>query len=139
MDWGRPISGDRYVAMPHGPVPSTIYDLLKSTSGEPDEIVDILNEHIETKLNGNKIEVFSLVEDPKCPALSKTDKDYLLDALSKYGEMSFKKIEQESHRDIAWLRAWEEAGLNNEMDLRLWFDNSPAMLKELHETSRQYH
>src|SRR5262245_62889630 len=33
LDWGRPISGDRYVAMEHGPVPSNIYDLLMEDSG----------------------------------------------------------------------------------------------------------
>jgi uncharacterized phage-associated protein len=32
--YGRPISGDRYVAMKHGPVPSAAYDILKTLRGD---------------------------------------------------------------------------------------------------------
>src|SRR4029077_20807287 len=33
--YGRPISGDRYIAMRHGPVPSAAYDILKALRGDP--------------------------------------------------------------------------------------------------------
>ncbi|OQY45782.1 MAG: hypothetical protein B6240_08350 [Desulfobacteraceae bacterium 4572_87] len=32
--YGRPVVGDYYVAMRHGPVPSRIYDILKSIRGD---------------------------------------------------------------------------------------------------------
>jgi uncharacterized phage-associated protein len=32
--YGRPISGDRYIAMKHGPVPSATYDILKTLRGD---------------------------------------------------------------------------------------------------------
>jgi uncharacterized phage-associated protein len=132
-DWGRTISGDRYVAMEHGPVPSTIYDLLKSTSGEPDEIADRLWEVVKSERDGNKIRVFSLEKEPKCPALSSSDKDYLLKSLNKYGRKSFSEIKDISHKDPAYEAAWSGPGLNNEMDLRLWFEESPEELSELLE------
>lgn len=32
--WGRPITGDYFVAMQYGPVPSSTYDILKSRKGD---------------------------------------------------------------------------------------------------------
>ena len=52
MDYGRPITGDRYVAMEHGPVPSAVRNLL---NGEyPDEVADRLEERVVIEVNGNK-------------------------------------------------------------------------------------
>jgi len=119
LDWGRPISGDRYVAMEHGPVPSCIYDLLKDTSGEPDEVVDALTERVEIRSDGNKRHVYSRL-DSDFPALSESDKEYLLAALQKYGKMSFKKLKELSHEDPAYEEAWSHSGVNNEMNPELW-------------------
>ena len=33
-DWGRPITGDTYIAMDAGPVPSRLYDMLKIVRGD---------------------------------------------------------------------------------------------------------
>ena len=33
-DWGRPITGDTYIAMEAGPVPSRLYDMLKIVRGD---------------------------------------------------------------------------------------------------------
>ena len=33
-DWGRPITGDTYIAMEAGPVPSRIYAMLKMVRGD---------------------------------------------------------------------------------------------------------
>jgi len=134
-DWGRPISGDRYVAMQHGPVPSTIYDLLKDTSGEPDEIVDSLLRRVSVRTDGNRIQVFSRENTPNFRALSRTDEEYLRDSLATYGHMSFESLKNLSHQDPAYEAAWSEPGLNNEMDVRLWFEDSPEMLDELLETA----
>jgi uncharacterized phage-associated protein len=32
--WGRPITGDFFIAMQYGPVPSHIYDMIKSVKGD---------------------------------------------------------------------------------------------------------
>jgi hypothetical protein len=135
MDWGRPISGDRYVAMEHGPIPVTIYDLLKSDSGAPDEIARALNARIRTVTNENRIQVFSLEETPIYPALSRTDKEYLTDALSTYGKMNFGDIRRICDQDHAYAAALALDGVNNELDLRLWFENDPGLLEEIYETA----
>jgi uncharacterized phage-associated protein len=135
LDWGRPISGDRYIAMEHGPVPSAIYDLLKSDSGVPDEVVSALNERIRTVQNANRIQVFSLEEVPAYPALSRTDQEYLLESLATYANMSFGELKRISHEDPAYEAAWSLPGLNNEMDLKLWFLDHEDDLEELFETA----
>jgi uncharacterized phage-associated protein len=132
-DWGRPISGDRYVAMEHGPVPSSIRDLLKLSSDEPDEIADKLFAKVEIVQEGNKSRVFSKEKTLDLKYLSGTDVEYLLNALREYGNKSFGYIKAQSHADAAYDNAWGQPGLNNEMDLRLWFSDS--QINELLESA----
>jgi uncharacterized phage-associated protein len=122
LDWGRPISGDRYVAMEHGPVPSFVYDLLKKDSGEPDEIEDDLSSRVIRRREENKIHFYERNDSPPLAVLSKSDTEYLSDSLVKFGNMSFTAIKRLSHADPAYYNAWESPGINNEMDLRLWLD-----------------
>ena len=135
MDWGRPISGDRYVAMEHGPVPSAIYDLIKDTSVEPDEIAESLSDRVEIVPRGNKRYLYSKDGQDDFPALSETDREYLLDSLRRYGTMPFSELKRLSHQDPAYAEAWSLSGLNNEMDIRLWFASDPIALQQLEEGS----
>jgi hypothetical protein len=135
LDWGRPISGDRYLAMEHGPVPSAIYDMLKSDSGAPDEIARALNARIRTVTNENRIQVFSLEERPIYPDLSRTDKEYLTESLSAYGRMNLGDLRRICDQDPAYSAALALAGVNNELDLRFWFQDDLGLLEEIFETS----
>lgn len=119
LDWGRPISGDRYIAMEHGPVPSNIYDLLKPDSGQPDEIADEINKRVVFEQEGNKRRVYSREHDT-FDSMSPSDKEYLAEAAEKYARMSFSQLRELSHREAAYRDAEEGAGLNNEMDLSIW-------------------
>lgn len=120
IDWGRSICGDRYVAMEHGPVPSGTYDIIKSDSGEPDEIEDIFLSRIEVVEEGNRKHLHPKENMPEITALSESDKEYLLKSLKKYGRMGFGEIKKESHKDPAYQEAWARNGLNNEMNLGAW-------------------
>lgn len=118
LDYGRPITGDRYVAMEHGPVPSGIRDLLKQDGGLADDVLTSLYERVKIEkrqnlqhVSSNRVEGF--------PNLSETDCEYLLAALKKYGKMSFPELKRVSH-DEAWNAAWAQDGLNNEMDPENW-------------------
>lgn len=131
LDYGRPITGDRFVAMEHGPVPSAIRDLLKSDSGYPDEILERLNERVAIEHDGNKQHVFSRGADDFVH-LSGSDREYLTQATAKYAGMSFGKLKELYHRDPAYETAWEKPGANNEMDVELWFDDfeNPELAKQ---------
>lgn len=137
LDWGRPISGDRYVAMNHGPVPSFTYDLLKAGSGEPDDLTDELCERVAIAAEGNKLHVFPKKGDG-FDLLSETDREYLLSSLKTYGTMSFGRLRDLSHEDAAYCDAWAKDGLNNEMDVQFWLgelEDADAAASELIERS----
>jgi len=121
LDYGRPISGDKFVAMEHGPVPSSVLNLLKLDSGWPDEILDVLQSRVVIETDGNKQHIISR-GNQDVPALSGSDKEYLLAALQQYGHMSFGRLKQISHEDPAYEAAWEQPGNANEMNIDLWFD-----------------
>ncbi|PZO63204.1 MAG: hypothetical protein DI498_13760 [Paracoccus denitrificans] len=120
LDWGRPISGDRYVAMNHGPVPSEIYNLVKNDSGMPDELLDMIRDRILFENEGNKIHLFANDDKLNFSALSGSDMEYLDTSLKTYGEMSFGQLRELSHRDAAYEAAWAKPGLNNEMNPHYW-------------------
>lgn len=121
LDWGRPISGDRYIAMEHGPVPSYIYDLLKDTGTEPDDVIDDMHARFTVTRDGNKLKVLSLGNKTEFPNLSASEKSCLQSALDKYASLTFSEVRRISHEDRAYFEAWEKPGNGNEMDLRLWF------------------
>ncbi|MBQ6771232.1 MAG: SocA family protein [Bacteroidales bacterium] len=120
-DWGRPITGDTYVAMDAGPVPSRIYDMLKIVRGD-----SYMN---DTEGLGEffKVEQWMYVnplQDADLSKLSKTERDELDDAINRYGHMPYDEIKEISH-DVAWQSTardfamkWEdiarEAGLDAE-------------------------
>jgi len=132
LDWGRPISGDRFVAMEHGPVPSFIYNLLKLDSGQPDEILDNLMCRVSIAQRRNKLCVHSLDKND-FSALSKSDIEYLECSIKTYGHMSFGDLKALSHQDPAYEAAWSLSGLNNEMDVSLWFEKPDEVVAQLSE------
>ena len=137
LDWGRPISGDRYVAMEHGPVPSGIYNLVKHDSGMPDELLDLMRDRILFESEHNKIHLFANDEKLDFSALSGSDMEYLADSLTTYGNMSFGKLREISHRDAAYEAAWRNAGMNNEMNPHYWLaelGDADAVLSSLMDT-----
>ena len=125
LDWGRPISGDRYIAMEHGPAPSTIYDLLKGDAGEPDEVIDALLDRVEIKSDGSKRRVYSRGKGD-FPHLAGTEREYLRKSVEEYGCKSFEEIKRLAHQERAYVEAEDRFGLNNEMNLIRWVEELDA-------------
>ena len=120
-DWGRPITGDTYIAMEAGPVPSRLYDMLKIVRGDS-YISDTegLGAYFQVE---NWMYVRPLV-DADLNKLSANEQQALSDAITKYAGLSYDEIKEKSH-DTAWRStardfsiSWEnialEAGLDNE-------------------------
>lgn len=140
LDYGRPITGDRYVAMVHGPVPSAVRDLLKFDSGFPDEYLEALDRRLRVEHKENK-QMFFSKDAGAFEYLSGSDLDYLREARQRYGRMSFGELKELSHRDRAYSDAWEKDGNNNEMNIELWFDDfdEPELVKaQLRENARAH-
>ena len=97
-EWGCPITGDTYIAMDAGPVPSRIYDMFKIVRG------DAYNKDTEGLGKLFAVEGWMYIV-PKCEAdrkkLSASDIASLQKALDTYGEMTYDEIKEKSH-DVAW-------------------------------------
>ena len=97
-DYGRSITGDIYIAMNDGPVPSNMYDIFKSVRGDG-----------YFKDTGKFSALFRVVnwdliqpiKEPNLNALSKTDLAYIDNSIEEYGSMSWDEIREKSH-DYAW-------------------------------------
>lgn len=97
--YGRSITGDTYIAMTDGPVPSNIYDIFKSVRGDG----------FFSKRASDFTPLFKVVDwnfiDPKADAdltmLSESDTEELDDSLRTYGPLSWDEVREKSH-DYAW-------------------------------------
>ena len=97
-DWGRPITGDTYIAMEAGPVPSRLYDMLKIVRGDsylPD--TEGLGEYFQVE---NWMYVRPL-QDADLNKLSANEQEAMSAAIEKYASLSYDEIKEKSH-DIAW-------------------------------------
>ena len=90
-DWGRPITGDTYIAMDAGPVPSRLYDMLKIVRGDsylPD--TEGLGKYFQVE---NWMYVRPLV-DADLNKLSANEQEALSNAIEKYASLSYDEIKE---------------------------------------------
>ncbi|MBL4805971.1 MAG: SocA family protein [Rhodobacteraceae bacterium] len=121
LDYGRPITGDKYVAMEHGPVPSAIRNWLGRDSDYPDELIQLMYSQIEITYKDNLQHVVSNMTS-SLPNLSGSDAEYIRESVNKYGHMAFGELREISHNDVAYSNAWKKAGNANELDFLQWFE-----------------
>lgn len=97
-DWGRPITGDTYISMESGPVPSRLYDMLKIVRGDsylPD--MEGLGKYFQVE---NWMYVHPL-QDADLNKLSASEQEAMSEAIEKYATLSYDEIKEKSH-DVAW-------------------------------------
>ena len=97
-DWGRPITGDTYIAKEAGPVPSRLYDMLKIVRGDsylPD--MEGLSKYFQVE---NWMYVRPL-QDADLNKLSASEQEAMSEAIEKYAALSYDEIKEKSH-DVAW-------------------------------------
>lgn len=101
--YGRPIVGDYYIAMDHGPVPSKIYDILKVVRG------DSLFE--DTKGFGKYFDVRGRYAYPKqapdMDVFSESELDLIDKSIEKNKSLSFLTLREKSH-DEAYRKATKD-------------------------------
>ena len=94
----RSISGDHYVAMNNGPVPSKTYDMLKFVRGDGyyisgQEFVD----RIKTQISFSDHITISPKEKPDLSELSESDLECINESIGRYKNYSFIELKNESH------------------------------------------
>ena len=95
--YGRPISGDVYIAMNDGPVPSKLYDILKSVRGDS----YFSGEEFKQYLRFVGSDIIKPETEPKLDVLSRTDIEHLDESIELYGHLSWHEVREKSH-DYAW-------------------------------------
>lgn len=119
-EFGRLVSSDKYVAMIHGPVPSTAYDLLK-------------REYVTMKANGlddlpwkyqsgakaKTFEYHSAIIEWTDDYLAPSDKAALESAVSTIKSLSFGQVRKLTHEDPAYIDAWEDSASRKQFPISL--------------------
>jgi uncharacterized phage-associated protein len=96
--YGRFITGDVYVAMRHGPVPSGAYDLIKQARGDGwvacsapvEQAFQVEQKSVRPLRSANMM------------LLSASDVECLDESIAQYGHLSFSKLKAISHKDAAY-------------------------------------
>jgi uncharacterized phage-associated protein len=117
LTYGRPIIGDRYIKMDHGPVPSRAYNLIKHDDRAKPEEQEFFNDYLTVQ--GNDVKSIS---PPNLSYLSETDIEVLDEVIRTYGSLTASQLSKLSHREPAW----QNADLNADLDYRLVFANQPG-------------
>lgn len=95
--WGRAITFDNYVSMPHGPVLSKTYDLIKGKTHSA-----LWSEYFSEWENGFYV---CLVNDnPDFGALSRAERNLTKMIFNIYGQMNFRQLYELGHS----LEEWED-------------------------------
>jgi len=134
--YGRPITGDNYIAMRDGPNPSSIYDYLKSVRFRPGR----KDHHIQVELQPNPPysdipNVIPLRQyDPN--VFSETDKEVLEEVFSLHGHKSAKELRDMSHKEKAWEAAefemkYEDFLDDNDNEMRNYIEEIQSDWKKL--------
>ena len=118
--WALPIFKDKIAALKFGPVPSTIYDILKISRGDSSAVRFHKNDtlHLASVAIGFKDESFIAKETPDMDFLSVSEIECLNAAISKVASMGFGEIANDTHGE-EWSRVWNDSSLHYMDDLRI--------------------
>jgi uncharacterized phage-associated protein len=132
--YGRPITGDQYIAMANGPVPSSIYDILKIARGNHTFSIDRdVAESFEI-INGFYV---SAKRQANLDFLSKTDVNYLMASINENALLTFPQLTEKSH-DNAWSKANGNSEINI-IDIAATAGANSEMLKYIQSNISNYH
>jgi uncharacterized phage-associated protein len=117
--YSRPIIGDTFIAMPNGPVPSTLYDFIKGRleqSGDPDAFMAAL------LIERDPYPRIAAQRQPNLDVLSPSDRECLDQAIEFCRGRSFGTLSGLTHQE----RAWKDAPVNGPMDYAHMIDDDCA-------------
>lgn len=123
--YGAPITGDTYLAMPYGTVPSMIYnDMVQQKSFL---LLDILG--LETLPIRREGRIMRASRPYDADHLSETDMECLNQGIAEYAYLSFEEAKEKNHTLQAWKKAYSKRP-NEPID---WYDliEDPQIREEL--------
>jgi hypothetical protein len=131
--YGRPIVADTFIAMPNGPVPSTIYDFIEGKldqAGDPEAITRAI------EVERGRYAHIKALRSADADALSPSDVECLGEAigLCREHEHSFKALSNRTRQERAYL----EAPNNGPMDYEAFIDDDNPHRAELLDEAREF-
>lgn len=146
LDFGRPITGATYKALVNGPLPQEAIDLAKGTGYAPPHQFEARDNRLAISRCGQTYEVRSRGLD-SYEHLSVAEIEYLQSAVERVKEIGgdhlgnkahFEAVADDTHHDIAWMKARELPGDANTMDISLWLEN-PDDIKAVNQMAENAH
>jgi hypothetical protein len=114
---GRPVTGDTYIKMEFGTVPSVIYDILK---GSPIVLAALEMDSYPFKLEGYHVRA---IRPPNLDCLSESDIDALEKGILKYMDLTFSEVKSENHQE----KSWVDSDMNRPIDFELIIENKDVL------------
>lgn len=99
--YGSPIFADTYIAMKDGPVPSTIYDIMKIIKGESRFFIPELQETFSHFFSVWDYKVTLVDETLDLDIFSESELECIIASIEDNKQLSFKTLADKSH-DLAW-------------------------------------
>lgn len=113
--YGRPIVADTFIAMPNGPVPTTLYDFIRGNLGQAGD-----PEAFESAIDRTNYPALRNKRPPQEDVLSESDREMLDRAIAFCRNKNFGYLSQLTHQE----RSWAEAPNNGAMDYAKFIDET---------------
>ena len=127
--FGRPIVADTFIAMPNGPVPSAVYDVLKGEFAYLG-IAELVPQALDTAGYAHPLKP---LRSPDLSKLSKSDVECLQRALDRYAHLPFGRLSEQTHREPAWAEAPLNGAMSYEHFIEADNPERDAILAEVKE------
>lgn len=96
--YGMTITGDTYIAMEAGPVPTKTYDMFKIVRG--DSYINDIN-NLGKKFSVSDWMFIQPQEKADLNEIAPSEREVINAMIERYGDMSYEEIKEKSH-DVAW-------------------------------------
>lgn len=129
--YGRPIVADTFIAMPNGPVPSTLYDFIKGRlehAGDPEAVLAALS------VDRSRWPRITALRQADLNVLSPSEIECLDEAVAFCRPRSFGALSSLTHRERAWL----DAPANGPMDYEAMIDAENPHLDAILDDAREF-
>ncbi len=107
--YGRTITGDTYIAMQYGPVPSNVDDILKAVRG--DSYFSKYVDNIKEKFTFENRYIVCALSKPDMDELSESDIECLMFAIDLCRDKSFDQLKELSH-GLAWSNTAQDRAIS---------------------------
>ena len=112
-NYGQPLTGDSYIAMPYGPVPSFLYDVFKASEKGNSPFIEAMElSHLFVVKRDGKIPRVSANHSVDFDELSESNLEVLNLSITENRALSFEDLVTKSHDE-----AWEKAGQQAEPEI----------------------